>query len=149
MYKLFFDGCSKGNPGKAGAGAVLYKESGCDVVEVWSGSKYVGDYISNNVAEYHGLLLGLERLTIDKVATLTIVGDSLLVIKQMRGEYKVKSEALLPLYLQAKTLAASLNLKSITYQHVLRNENKRADELSNLPIQSFTTFNGGDGTWIS
>jgi ribonuclease HI len=145
MYKLFFDGCSKGNPGKAGAGAVLYLD--CDaqqnVVEVWAESKYVGDYVSNNVAEYHGLLLGLERLIIDKVAepaTLTIVGDSLLVIKQMRGDYKVKSEALLPLYLKAKTLAAALNLKCITYQHVLRNENKRADELSNMGLFTDATF---------
>ena len=142
IYKLFFDGCSKGNPGKAGAGAVLYLHN-LEILEIWAESKYVGDHITNNVAEYTGLIIGLERLNHDQdsklfvnveSSTLTIIGDSLLVIKQMQGKYVVKSPALIPLYEKAKALVASLKVGNIMYAHVLRDENKRADLLSNLGL---------------
>jgi len=123
-----FDGCSKGNPGRSGAGAVLYK----DDQEIWSQSFFVGERSTNNIAEYTGLIIGLERAFSENISNLTVKGDSLLVIKQMKGEYKVKTPHILELYLRAKALHDTFN--KIEYIHVLRKDNKRADELSNLAI---------------
>lgn len=125
QYTMYFDGCSKGNPGVAGAGAVIYKND----VEIWSNSKYVGDKETNNVAEYTGILIGMNAALDQNIKNIHVKGDSQLVIKQMRGEYKVKSANLLQLYNQAKRL--ELNFDKITYEHVYRSDNKRADVLSN------------------
>ena len=78
-YKLFFDGCSKGNPGIAGAGAVIYNELN---KEIWSKSSFVGKKETNNVAEYSGLILGLEEVVEmgGSIRNLIIKGDSKLVI---------------------------------------------------------------------
>lgn len=135
-YTLYFDGSSKSNPGLAGAGAVLYDENHN---EIWCVSKKVGDKETNNYAEYCGLLFGLEECVQQgsiqgSLKQLIVKGDSLLVIKQMKGEYKVKSENLLPLYNKAKELQKELqqNLETcVEFIHVYRCENKRADELSN------------------
>jgi len=128
-YKLQFDGCSKGNPGLAGAGAVIYKNG----EEIWGSFSYVGNYSTNNEAEYNGLILGL-RYALDEleIKYLTVEGDSLLVIKQMNREYRVKSLNLKLLSQEASLLAERFDY--ITFQHIYRNENKRADELSNLAI---------------
>ena len=80
-YVLKFDGCSKGNPGPAGAGAGLYYND----VEVWSGKKFVGAKETNNCAEYCGLILGLQEAVKKNVRGLKVCGDSQLVIKQMKG----------------------------------------------------------------
>jgi ribonuclease HI len=133
VYELFFDGCSKGNPGHAGAGAVLYDNG----IEIKSTSTYVGSCETNNVAEYSGLIRGLE-LT-HGIDSLTIKGDSLLVIQQMKGVYAVKNPKLKVLYQKAKELCSD---KSITFIHVPRNENTRADELSNIALcKQFTSVN--------
>jgi ribonuclease HI len=125
-YILYFDGCSKGNPGPGGAGAALYKNN----VEIWSDNIFVGDKVTNNTAEYSGLILGLTYASkLPDITSLLVKGDSLLVIKQMRGEYKVKSEHLLELYNSAKSLA--LTIPDIEFQHIYRDQNKRADILSN------------------
>lgn len=128
MYLLKFDGCSKGNPGLSGAGAVIYKNG----VEIWSKSIFVGKNNTNNEAEYSGLVIGLEEAVNMGIEMLDVEGDSLLVIKQMRGEYKVKSEKLLKLYTQAKLYEKMI--KEIDYSHVYREKNVRADELSNLGL---------------
>ena len=128
MYLLKFDGCSKGNPGLSGAGAVIYKNG----VEIWSKSIFVGKNNTNNEAEYTGLVIGLEEAVNMGIELLDVEGDSLLVIKQMRGEYKVKSEKLLKLYTQAKLYEKMI--KEIEYSHVYREKNIRADELSNLGL---------------
>lgn len=136
-FSLYFDGSSKSNPGLAGAGAVLYDENHN---EIWCISKKVGDKETNNYAEYCGLIFGLEECLqrlqerLQDIKHIVIKGDSLLVIKQMKGEYKVKSENLLPLYKKAKELQSQINVKvnNIDFIHVYRNENKRADELSNV-----------------
>jgi len=125
MYTLFFDGCSKGNPGRGGAGAVLYK----DDIELESYSLYLGNKVTNNFAEYSGLILGLENVNRLQINSLHVKGDSLLVIRQMKGEYKVNA-TLKPLYQRAKELTC----KEITFTHVFRAENKRADQLSNDAI---------------
>ena len=127
-YKLQFDGCSKSNPGIAGAGAVIYKFN----KEINTTIQFVGNNATNNVAEYTGLIIGL-KLAIDMgIQILTVEGDSLLVIKQMKGEYKVKSGNLIDLYNEAKFLEKEFQY--IQFIHIYRENNKRADELSNLAI---------------
>jgi ribonuclease HI len=130
-YKLFFDGASKGNPGLAGAGAVIYH---CEE-EIWHGHKFIGEKATNNQAEYSGLIIGLNKAIELNINSLSVNGDSLLVINQMTGKYKCHSENLLPLYNTAKEL--SKKFQYIQFQHVYRNFNKRADELSNIAIQNF------------
>jgi len=140
-YVLKFDGCSKGNPGPAGAGAVLYYNN----IEVWSGYKFVGKKETNNCAEYCGLILGLKEAAKKNIRGLKVCGDSLLVIKQMKGEYKVNSENLAPLYNDAKKLESTFD--KIIYEHIFRQHNGRADELANdaLDEQEFLdeVKNGG------
>jgi ribonuclease HI len=130
-YKLFFDGASKGNPGLAGAGAVIYHYE----KEIWNGYKFIGEKATNNEAEYSGLIIGLNKAIELNIKSLLVNGDSLLVINQMSGKYKCNSENLLPLYNTAKELSAKF--KNIQFQHIYRNLNKRADELSNIAITNF------------
>ncbi len=130
-YKLNFDGCSKGNPGLAGAGAVIYHYD----AEYWADYTLVGEKITNNHAEYTGLIIGLKQAKLFGIKKLKVEGDSLLVINQMKGLYKCKSENLFELYNTAKELESYFD--EIEYFHVLRNKNKRADELSNLAIQDY------------
>lgn len=129
-YTMYFDGCSKGNPGKAGAGAVIYENYN----EMVSKSVYVGERETNNVAEYNGLLLGMTLAIQEKIRVLTVKGDSKLVIKQMRGEYQVKSADMMSLYLRAKELETYFD--KIEYIHIYRHLNTRADTLSNEGVQS-------------
>ena len=127
-YILFFDGCAKGNPGFAGAGAVIYK----DDKEIWSKSEYL-ERQTNNYAEYCGLIMGLQYAVEKDIKNLIVKGDSMLVIKQMVGAYKVKSPNLIDLYNEANELKTQLD--SVEFQHVYRDENTRADELANELIQ--------------
>jgi ribonuclease HI len=127
-YKLQFDGCSKSNPGIAGAGAVIYKFN----EEISNKIKFVGNNATNNTAEYVGLIIGLKEAISLGIKNIIVEGDSMLVIKQMKGEYKVKSNNLIDLYNEAKEL--SKNFEYISFNHVYRENNKRADELSNLAI---------------
>ena len=83
-YLLKFDGCSKGNPGLAGAGAVIYHDN----KEIWYDSFFVGEKFTNNHAEYAGLILGLQQAKDMEIKSLRIEGDSQLVINQMKGIYK-------------------------------------------------------------
>ena len=124
-YVLFFDGCCKGNPGPGGAGAVLYKNE----IEIWSDCAFVGKNVTNNIAEYTGLILGLKQAAKVGIKHLIVNGDSQLAIKQMTGVYKVNSENLIELYKTAKQLEKSFD--GISYNHVYRKDNKRADALSN------------------
>jgi ribonuclease HI len=124
-YILNFDGCSKGNPGPSGIGAVLYKNK----VEIWVGCKYLGDNKTNNEAEYSALIFGLEQAIKLNIKTLSVCGDSLLVINQINGLFKVKHPNLLALYNEVINL--SLKFTYIDFNHVYRNYNKRADQLSN------------------
>jgi len=127
-YKMFFDGCSKGNPGPGGAGAVIYK----GVEEISTTSLYVGEKITNNHAEYMGLISGLEMAVGLGIDVLQINGDSQLVIKQMRGEYKVNHPNLIAYYKVAKELANRIT--TIEYRDIPRKDNSRADHLANLGL---------------
>jgi ribonuclease HI len=124
-FVLFFDGCSKGNPGRAGAGAVIYQ----DQTEIYSEALFVGEKETNNVAEYAGLILGLKAAVRLQLTDLRVKGDSELVIKHMKGIYQVKAPNLVPLFQEAQALSQSFS--TITFQHVFRTMNKRADALSN------------------
>ena len=134
-YRLQFDGCSKKNPGLAGAGAVIYKYS----KEIWSGDLFVGTNATNNYAEYSGLIIGLEKAIELNIKTLHVEGDSLLVINQMTGKYKCNSPNLTELYNKAKELSAKFD--SINFVHIFRNKNVRADELSNQAVIKYLMSN--------
>jgi len=125
IYEMYFDGCSKGNPGLSGAGALIYKNG----EEIWSNSYFVSDSATNNVAEYFGLIRGLKRAIKMNIRHLIVKGDSQLIIKQMTGQYQVKSESMIELYNIAKELETQF--ENISYEHVYRKYNKRADQLSN------------------
>ena len=127
-----FDGCSKGNPGFAGIGAVIYNEG----EEVWASSKFIG-LKTNNYSEYSALIFGLSAALNMGIESLSVLGDSLLVINQLNGIYKVKSEELLPLYEEA--IGLKNQFKFIEFNHVYREKNKRADELSNIALLQMDT----------
>lgn len=139
--KIFSDGAARGNPGHAGAGAVLEDEDGNVIAEV---SEYLG-IKTNNAAEYTALILALERAREFGDCRLELRLDSQLVVEQLRGNYKVKSADLRPLYEKAKSLMRTF--ACIDVQHVYRSENAKADKLanrgidersSNAPVQSPT-----------
>jgi ribonuclease HI len=133
-YLLQFDGCSKGNPGMAAAGAVLYKNN----IEVWSGSKFLGYNETNNYAEYMGLIMGLSKATELNISELIVEGDSMLIIKQMNGDNKVRSTNIIELHKLAMQL--KLKFSNITFTHIYRENNKRADELCNEAIEKIVDF---------
>jgi ribonuclease HI len=134
-YRLQFDGCSKKNPGLAGAGAVIYKYS----KEIWCGDSFVGTNSTNNYAEYSGLIIGLEKAVELNIKTLHVEGDSLLVINQMTGKYKCNSPNLIDQHNKAKELAAKFDI--INFVHIFRNKNVRADELSNKAVVEYLMSN--------
>jgi ribonuclease HI len=127
-HKLKFDGCSKGNPGLSGAGAVIYEQD----VELWSDCYFVSEKATNNFAEYSGLILGLTKAIDMNIKTICVEGDSLLVINQMKGLYKCNSENLVGLYNVANILVE--RFETIHFNHVLRADNKKADELANQAV---------------
>jgi len=134
-YKLQFDGCSKNNPGLAGAGAVIYKNG----IEIWADHLFVGTNNTNNYAEYSGLMFGLEKAIELNIKALYIEGDSLLVINQMTGKYKCNSPNLIEIHKKTKELIP--NFHDIMFVHIFRNKNVRADELSNNAVIEYLTTN--------
>jgi ribonuclease HI len=122
MCTLYFDGCSKRNPGPAGSGAMIKNKTNV----IWSGSENIG-IATNNVAEYKGLILGLKHCTEGKYL---IKGDSMLIIKQMNGKYKINSPHLLILHNEAKQIIKE-NKLDVTFHYIPRAENKEADQLAN------------------
>lgn len=123
--RLFTDGGSRGNPGPAAYAYVLEAEDGT-VLD--ARGEAIG-IATNNVAEYRALVAGLERAADVGVSELEVVSDSELVVRQMRGEYKVKNRALRDLFLEASRLARGIQL--VTYTAVRREHNELADSLVN------------------
>ena len=121
----FCDGGSRGNPGPAGYGVSIEGPTGQRVGEL---SEFLG-VRTNNFAEYSALLGALEFALTQGHKSLKVIADSELMVKQIKGQYQVKSPELRPLYDEAKRRIAKLGKFEI--QHVLRNKNKRADELAN------------------
>ena len=126
--RLFTDGAARGNPGPAGAGAVIISPDGHVVAKV---GKYLGETTSN-VAEYTGLILGLKRARAMGLRELEVLADSELIVKQLSGEYQVKADHLRPLHDEAKALIAGFD--KIDLRHIPREENEAADEMSNRAI---------------
>ncbi len=122
---LFADGGSRGNPGPAASGAVLIDPDGQLLDEV---GRYLG-VATNNVAEWTALCIGLERAKERGIRRLAVRLDSELVVKQMRGEYRVKHVDLQPLHQRAKSLLRSF--EHVDIKHVPRKQNAIADRLVN------------------
>jgi ribonuclease HI len=123
--RLSTDGGSRGNPGPAAYGYVLETEDGT-VLD--ARGEPIG-VATNNVAEYRALLAGLEAATRAGVDELEVISDSELLVKQMRGEYRVKNPALRELSLDAARLAREIG--KVTYRAVRREHNELADQLVN------------------
>jgi probable phosphoglycerate mutase len=118
------DGGSRGNPGPAGYGVRIQQDDGT-VVEI----KESLGIATNNVAEYNGLLAALRWAVDHGVTTLHVRADSELMVKQMKGVYRVKHAGLQPLYAEAQSLARQIG--RVTFEHVRRELNKDADRLAN------------------
>lgn len=126
---LYADGGARGNPGPAAGGAVLVAEDGRILVER---GEYLG-VATNNVAEYTGLIVGLEEAKrLGDVTTLDVRMDSLLVVQQMRGVWKIKHPGLRPLALRAGALLAEFPDRTI--EHVPRDLNFLADAVVNQTL---------------
>ncbi|HXW85035.1 MAG TPA: ribonuclease HI family protein [Candidatus Binataceae bacterium] len=119
------DGGARGNPGPAGYGVVIEDQTGCKVADL---SEYLG-HQTNNFAEYQGLIAALEYVLQRGPKALKLISDSELLVKQIKGIYKVKNPTLQDLHARAKALIAQLDWFSIA--HALREHNQEADRLAN------------------
>jgi ribonuclease HI len=128
VYIANIDGASRGNPGPAAYAVVLRDPNGATVLEL---AKQFGRD-TNNVAEYYGLLAALDYASTHGISALRIRSDSELLVKQMQGLYKVKSEDLRPLYERASKLSRQLGYFAI--EHVRRELNREADALANVAL---------------
>ena len=126
---IYFDGASRGNPGLAGIGVIAKNR---DNVVLWTVSEYIGDKVTNNVAEYTALIKALTKASQEGYRNLIICGDSELVVRQVNGKYKVKNAGLKPLYQQCRELIDKFD--NVLINHVLRDQNKEADLLANQGI---------------
>ncbi|OQR92387.1 hypothetical protein ACHHYP_03736 [Achlya hypogyna] len=129
LHIAFSDGASRGNPGVGGCGAVLLDASGAVVA---TAKVYLGERVTNNAAEYHGLLLALDLAKQHSVAALEVQMDSELVTKQMQGVYRVKQPHLQVLHKAAMAKAALM--PQVTYRAIPRAANAAADQLANEAI---------------
>ncbi len=122
---LYADGGSRGNPGIAGAGCVLFDTQGKEFAydRIWCGHQ------TNNFAEYTGMIRGMELALENKVTDLLVRLDSKLAVEQMSGNWKVKNINIKPLFKKASLLREKFN--NIVFEHIPREKNKRADQLAN------------------
>jgi ribonuclease HI len=128
VVTAYIDGGSRGNPGPAGYGVRIEGSDGTLLAEL---NEALG-VATNNVAEYRGLLAALSWAVEQGAAPLHVRSDSELLVKQMRGEYRVKHPGLQPLYREATTLVARIG--KVTFEHVRRERNQEADRLANLAM---------------
>jgi probable phosphoglycerate mutase len=126
LIVAYIDGGARGNPGPAGYGVRIEDGDGELLAELHGGLGIA----TNNVAEYNGLLAALRCAVERGERDVRIRADSELLVKQMRGEYRVKNEGLKPLFLEACSLIRRIG--HVTFTHVPRAQNKEADRLSNL-----------------
>jgi ribonuclease HI len=124
----YIDGGARGNPGPAGYGVRIERPDGTLIEEF-------GDSIgvaTNNVAEYRGLVAALEYAAARGCTSVTIRSDSLLLVRQMLGEYRVKHPGLRPLHQAARALVSRFN--RVSFEHVVRALNAHADRLANAAM---------------
>ncbi|MCL5435507.1 MAG: ribonuclease HI family protein [Patescibacteria group bacterium] len=124
-FSLYSDGGARGNPGPAAYGVAIFDESG-RLVEKFK--KYLGE-LTNNQAEYEGVVAGLSKAAEFTASEIDFYLDSELVVKQLKGEYKIKNPGLQPL--AAKVLALTNKFSRVNFHHVPREKNKLADQLVN------------------
>lgn len=127
---LYLDGASRGNPGPAGIGVVIQDAAGRTVAEI---SEFIGRG-TNNVAEYRALIRGLEEAAALGARTVAVRSDSELLVRQLKGEYKVKSPDLSPLHLEAHRLLKGFGRVSV--EQIPRGENAAADALANRALDA-------------
>jgi ribonuclease HI len=127
-FVVHIDGGARGNPGPAGWGVVVQDESGGLVAELMGALPHA----TNNVAEYSGLLAALDWCVEHGATALQVRSDSLLLVQQMKGVYKVKNEGLKPLHGRARLLAHQIG--RVSFEHVRREANAEADRLANLAM---------------
>jgi ribonuclease HI len=127
-YRANIDGGSRGNPGPASYGVVIRNPRGEVVAKL---KKYIGR-MTNNVAEYYGLIAALDYAQSHGIRALRVESDSELLVRQMRGQYKVKSAELRPLFERARKMAQTF--ASFKIEHVYREQNAEADALANQAL---------------
>jgi len=125
---IYTDGGARGNPGPAACGAVIKDDGNQIIAEL---SKYLGE-TTNNVAEYNGVILALEKVQSLGVVEIDFYLDSELVVKQLKQEYKVKDKNLQGLFVKIWNL--SPKFKKIVYHHIPREKNRAADRLVNQEL---------------
>ncbi len=125
----WIDGAARGNPGPSGGGILLEDAEGNALKEI---SEYFGDDLTNNQAEYSALVRALEECKSLGVDIVEVRSDSQLLVRQMNGRYRVRSDNLINLHRKAKNLED--NFEGISYEHVSREDNYKADELANSAI---------------
>jgi ribonuclease HI len=133
MITAYIDGGSRGNPGPAGYG-VRFESADGQLIEELHESVGIA---TNNVAEYRGLLAALTWALDRGHRTVHVRSDSELLVKQMRGEYRVKNAGLQPLYEEARRLVGRIG--HVTFEHVRRERNRHADRLANLAMDEAAT----------
>ncbi len=126
---IYIDGCSKGNPGQAGAAAVIYDSEGQLVQKA---SRYLGQ-ATNNVAEYSALLLALEEAANLKGRQLQVFSDSELMVRQYNGQYKIKNKALQKMHIEVRQWVSKFD--QVLLSHIPREENREADNLANKAVK--------------
>ena len=133
--RLYSDGGARGNPGPAGAGYVIYivNENNEQTDKLFEGGEFMGD-ATNNQAEYHALVIGLEKALELNASIVDAVLDSELVVKQLNREYKVKNEELAKKFIEVYNLQTKF--EKVTFRHVRREQNKEADAQVNIAIDN-------------
>jgi len=130
MMTAYIDGGARGNPGPAGYGVQIVDADGNVVAELHEALGVA----TNNVAEYRGLLAALSWAVEHGLTRLHVRSDSELLVRQLRGEYRVKNQGLQPLFQEARALIARIG--HVTFEHVRREQNREADRLANLAMDS-------------
>lgn len=135
FFRLYTDGACRGNPGSGGVGAVFKDEKGNILGTM---KKYIGS-CTNNEAEYQALIAGLKEAVGRGYSRLNIFMDSELVVKQINGDYRVKSKHLLKHVVEVRSLLSSISAYRVV--HIDRSENKMADQLANEAIDEHFQVN--------
>jgi ribonuclease HI len=128
---VYCDGAARGNPGPAGAGALLIAADGTVVDEIARG---LGE-TTNNVAEYTAAILGLERASELGADEVTLRSDSQLLVNQLTGRYRVRTEHLVPLHRRVRDLAQRFS--RVRFEHIPRERNGEADRLANEGVDAW------------
>ena len=128
---IYIDGGSRGNPGPAGVGVMLQWD---DQPDPFHEAGYFLGEATNNFAEYQGLIKALDRATAANAKSLDIRSDSQLLVRQINGQYRVKSPNIKPLYTQA--IQHLRQFENWTITHIYRDKNKRADQLANMAMDA-------------